>query len=283
MTAPQLGPDQVLVRVEACAIGPDELRALRGDGAPGMGIGAAGTVERAGDAASHLLGARVAVGPFDPCGECDLCRRGEVAACPHRDVRPAVCDGRLVRHAVANARWLCRIDGPLALPGPPAALLAREAAIAYQLVCEAGATAGDAIAIAGGGPTAALAAQLAAARGVRLAGDGAEAARVIETSGTDDGRRAAADRCAPAARVVLWAPADRAPTAVDALAQLARRAAWIRFVAGAHPDLVPELAALAVKGDVDLAAVADPVAADVPIEDLARRIAAGDRVPVVTW
>jgi L-iditol 2-dehydrogenase len=89
---PQPGPDDVLVKVEACGICGSDVHGY--DGGSGrrlppivMGHEAAGTVA--------MIGAKVAdLREGDPvtfdstiyCGECDYCRRGEVNLCNNRQV-----------------------------------------------------------------------------------------------------------------------------------------------------------------------------------------------------
>jgi threonine dehydrogenase-like Zn-dependent dehydrogenase len=256
--------DQLLVRVEACVAGGPELRAL-GDGATVAPGGAAvGVVESTGDAAGDFTGARVVVGPFDPCGECAVCRRGHAAVCPARVARGVSADGALATHVIARARWVCRLDGGLELPGPAAALLGREAAIAYAMYARLGVPPGEPVAVVGEGPIAALVIQLAAARSNRLvdlASPPAEPVRVFETTGTAAGRARALSLAGPGAQVAMVAPGATGaeasePLPVDALFGAG---ASVAFVAGAHPDLIPEVAALAVKGELDLARVADVI------------------------
>jgi hypothetical protein len=49
-------------------------------------------------------------------------------------------------------------------------------------------------------------------------------------------------------------------------------------VAGCHPDLVPELCALAAKGELDLASLVEVV----PLDDVSRRLAERERTPTPT-
>src|SRR5262249_34968058 len=101
---PELGPDDLLVAVEAAVVGPPEALAL--DLAPGRtpGGAAVGRVAAAGAAAAHRVGERVVVGPARPCFECDVCRRGHPAVCPARLRLGLDVDGALASHVVARAR-----------------------------------------------------------------------------------------------------------------------------------------------------------------------------------
>ncbi len=291
--------DQLLVRVEACVAGGAELRALQDPGRVAPGGAAVGTVEAAGANAAELAGARVIVGPIDPCGECDVCRRGQTSVCPKRAVRGVTTHGALCTHVLAAARWVCRVDGDLAVPGPEAALLGREASVAYAMYVRLGVAPGDAVAVVGDGAIGALVRQIAAARGARLvdlADAGAPAVHVFETTGAMAGRARAISSLGPAARLALVAPSVTGAAAIDALP--AKRivdippnrskggkppGATIVTIAGAHPDLIPELAAMAIKGEVDLAAAAQVIAPPA-LDDLEAHIHRGERegtVPVV--
>ncbi len=119
-----LKPDEIAIAVEAST--------------PAGGI--VGRVDETGEAARDLIGVRVLAGPFSACGECDVCRRGRVAVCPARETT-VVADGR----AICRARWVTPLTGPLegALPGPSAALVPGEAALAYEMFARAGVAPGE--------------------------------------------------------------------------------------------------------------------------------------------
>ncbi len=75
------------------------------------GVAAIGRVTAAGARAAALLDRRVLVGPIDPCGECEICRRGGAAVCPRARRREAA--GAPPRRLIAAARWLVPLgDGP---------------------------------------------------------------------------------------------------------------------------------------------------------------------------
>jgi threonine dehydrogenase-like Zn-dependent dehydrogenase len=233
------GPDQVVVALEACVV----------DGT----FSGVGRVDRAGENAGHLTGARVVVGPFSPCGECDVCGAGDTVLCP---TAVATLPGSML---VAAARWVCPLTGDLALPSPAAALLGADAGLAYTMLCRLGIGAGQQMAVVGDGPVAAFARQLAAARGARVVEPAAAGQRqsllcVLETSGTAAGRARAVQLITPGARLAFAGRAE--PGEVMPVGELLEHGAMIAAVPGVHPDLLPELAALAVKGELDLAAVA---------------------------
>lgn len=89
---PRPGPDEVLVRVEACGICGSDVHGF--DGSTGrrippiiMGHEAAGTVVGAGAGASRWKeGDRITFDSTVYCGECEYCRRGDVNLCDRRQV-----------------------------------------------------------------------------------------------------------------------------------------------------------------------------------------------------
>jgi len=280
---PELGPDDLLVAVEAAVVGPPEALALDLAAGRAPGGAAVGRVAAAGAAAAHRVGERVLVGPVRPCFECDVCRRGHPAVCPARLRLGLDVDGALASHVVARARATTGLTGPLdgVLPGPEAALLPREAALAYDMAVRAGLAPGDVAIWLGSGPIARLGAAVtralgaatfvptaeelalsprdcATAVGERLRAAGATLPpRVFEVSARAVGRERAAALAGPGATLVLLAAsAAGSPDAAALPAALLDGDVAVVGVAGAHPDLLPELAALVARGELDLAGVA---------------------------
>lgn len=293
--------NSVTVTVEAAVYGRPEYSAAASVTPGGAAVG---TVAATGDNAAHLAGKRVLVGPEQPCGECDVCRRGGAAVCPHGQVLGRTVPGTLAETVVARARWVVPIDGALDLPGPTACLAAREAAWAYAMYTRAGTAPGEPVAVIGDDAVARFIVQIAAARGNRpmvlsptIAGATADAIAVDVADGA--GATALCDAVAAAATAAghgerPWKVFDtntgahrgvalaRPRTTVTVLSlpgvdlaagdadpgALLRADGAVLGIAGAHPDLIPEVAALAVRGDIDLAAAARIVAfADVPPAD----------------
>lgn len=103
MDVPEIGPDDVLVRVRACGICGSDVHGL--DGSTGrrlppivMGHEAAGVVERAGANVHDLKpGDRVTFDSTIYCGQCFYCARGEVNLCDNRMVL-GVSPGEYRRH-----------------------------------------------------------------------------------------------------------------------------------------------------------------------------------------
>ncbi len=89
---PRPGPDELLIRVEACGICGSDVHGY--DGGSGrrippivMGHEASGTVVAAGNGASDFhAGQRITFDSTIYCGECDYCRRGAVNLCNNRQV-----------------------------------------------------------------------------------------------------------------------------------------------------------------------------------------------------
>src|SRR5437899_13035843 len=104
--ATELGEDDVAIAVDASA-----------------GTSAIGRVIEAGPRATVLLGKRVLVGPIDPCGECDVCRRGGAAVCPLAKQR-----GTIGPRVIAGARWVVGLDDGMDLPLPGGAAVAGDVA-----------------------------------------------------------------------------------------------------------------------------------------------------------
>jgi len=246
---------------------------------------AVGRVVEAGAGGRHVLGARVVVGTHQPCGECDVCRRGGAPVCPAN--RTIDATGPRV---TARARWVLVLDEALAVPGPAAALLGDHAALAYALYARAGVGPGDPTVVIGDGAVARLLVDVLLAKGAppivwtanadlatwaagrgaviartedearaALAGHGARPAKLFvcdRPSGPDNDAAAHAIALAgPRAVIAMIAGAAR----IDVAAALAHEVTVLGVV-GAHPDLLPELAALAVRGELDLAGAASMVA-----------------------
>jgi len=278
---PPLGPDDLLVAVEAAVIGAPEAHALDIGRPVAPGGAAVGRVARAGAAAEHRIGERVLVGPVRSCFECDVCRRGHPSVCPARLRLGIDADGALASHVVVRARATTGLTGKLegAVPGPLAALLPREAALAYEMVVRAGLSPGEVAIWVGGGAIAELGAQIARAKGVtthhltaderalppdecaaavraRIAGTTPRV--VFEVSARGAGRARAAALAGPGMVLVLLAGAAAGANDSPPLpAALLDDDVTCVGVAGAHPDLLPELCALAARGEIDLAGAAD--------------------------
>jgi D-arabinose 1-dehydrogenase-like Zn-dependent alcohol dehydrogenase len=223
-----------------------------------------GVVVEVGEAAREWLGRRVVVPRILPCGDCDHCRRGRVAACP----------GRLVREELAAtqavpARWLTSVDPPLWPEGAELwqlAALADAALAPYTALSRAGVGPSDRVVIVGSDARARFAAAIVAAKGAKLvAFDDADAhkggAIVVATRPRDWPRALAGvapgstiallDGDGDGARAADGAGGGAVPLATDWPA-LVSAEAHVMGVVGGHPDLLPELCALVVRGQIAL-------------------------------
>jgi len=121
---PVAGPEDVLVRVKACAICGSDVHGM--DGSTGrrippvvMGHEAAGIVEAVGAAVKdYRSGDRVTFDSTVSCGRCTYCRQGDVNLCDDRKVLGVSCgdyrlDGAFAEFVVLPARILYRIPDAL--------------------------------------------------------------------------------------------------------------------------------------------------------------------------
>jgi len=103
MPAPTAGPDEVLVRVEACGICGSDVHGF--DGSTGrrippivMGHEAAGIVSAVGSGINDIsVGDRVTFDSTISCGKCHYCLRGDINLCDNREVIGVSC-GEYRRH-----------------------------------------------------------------------------------------------------------------------------------------------------------------------------------------
>jgi 6-hydroxycyclohex-1-ene-1-carbonyl-CoA dehydrogenase len=230
-----------------------------------------GVVDDASEGSAVLLGKRVLVPAFDPCGQCDVCRRGGAAVCP-LGKRRAV--GKRIR---ASSRWVVALGDGLELAVPAAAAVAGDVATAYTLYARTGLSPRDPVVVTGATAVTRFLVEILRAKGVApvvvaapgpwadwllakgcaVVGDAAGVASAIAAQGlgtrplrliaTGDLERAAS---LAGARATLTVLAPGAPLA----AALIDREVTVVGVAGPHPDLIVEAAAMCVKGEIDLAA-----------------------------
>ena len=239
-----------------------------------------GRVDDASEGSAVLLGKRVLVGPIDPCGQCDVCRRGGAAVCPLAKRR----DGVTARVRVAS-RWVVALGDGLELPVPAAAAVAGDVTTAYTLYARTGLGPREPVVIAGGNAVTRFLVEILRAKGITptvivehgdtwrdwLLGKGAAAVandarvadsvnaaiaaqglgtRPLRVIATDASSLAlAAQLCGPRATLTVLAGAIAPALPGDVLA----REVTVIGVAGPHPDLIVEAAAMCVKNEIDLA------------------------------
>jgi threonine dehydrogenase-like Zn-dependent dehydrogenase len=234
------------------AVGDDDV-AIELEGT--NGAAAIGRVIDAGTRAKHLIGKRVLAGPVDACGECDVCRRGGAAVCPAARRRTAP----LASPIVCAARWLVTLGEPdgVDVPSPAGAVVAGDLAIAYTLYARTGVGPRDPVVVVGDSPIARHLLAVLRAKGITPGTDtddlramlteqgfGQRPWRVIATGPETIAR--AAELCGPRATLTVLAPVPTLP------GELATREVTVIPVAGAHPDLVTEIAALVMKGELQI-------------------------------
>jgi L-iditol 2-dehydrogenase len=132
MPVPDVGDDEVLVRVRACGICGSDIHGY--DGSTGrripplvMGHEAAGVIERVGSAVeSFKAGDRVTFDSTVSCGKCRFCREGQINLCDNRTVLGVSCGdyrrhGAFAEYVSVPARILYKL--PDNLPFERAALI----------------------------------------------------------------------------------------------------------------------------------------------------------------
>jgi 6-hydroxycyclohex-1-ene-1-carbonyl-CoA dehydrogenase len=316
------GAGELVLAIEAAAISPVDLAVARArSGASDSdtlvaGGSAVGRVVAAGAEAQAMLGMRAIIGPHVPCGDCELCRRGGAVVCPTGARLGVTARGALAERVTMPSRWVVGFGGELDVPGPCAALLGGDAALAYALYARAGVGPRDATLVLGDGPVARFLVEIlvaknaapvvvvrsnapdgwgawvaarahaadvaddapdaesraAALAAMKAAGNGGKPWRLFETSGEAARQTRALAIAGPRATVVLAAPGATGMRAEAVeLGDALDEDSTVIGVAGAHPDLLVEVAAMAVKGELDVAAACDAVPVDELAGALARR------------
>jgi L-iditol 2-dehydrogenase len=175
MPTPEVGEDDVLVRVRACGICGSDIHGY--DGSTGrripplvMGHEAAGVIERVGsDVDGFKPGDRVTFDSTVSCGTCDFCRGGQVNLCDNRMVLGVSCGdyrrhGAFAEYVSVPARILYRL--PNSLPFERAALI-EAVSIAVHAVSRHTPKPDDTVVVVGAGMIGVLVIQVLRARGCR--------------------------------------------------------------------------------------------------------------------
>jgi 6-hydroxycyclohex-1-ene-1-carbonyl-CoA dehydrogenase len=245
---------------------------------------AVGIIDDASEGAAVLLGKRVLVGPADPCGQCEVCRRGGAAVCAQATPRGPV--GKRLR---VPSRWVVALQGGLDLPVPAAAAVAGDVTTAYTLYARTGLGPREPVVVLGATAVTRFLVEILRGKGITptVVVDGAvsddawrswlleKGAAVV--TGTGDALVASIGGAVSAqgmgnrpwrviasepgvvaqaaelagARSTLTVLADRALPSLPG--ELMAREVTVIGVRGPHPDLIVEAAALCVKGEIDLA------------------------------
>jgi L-iditol 2-dehydrogenase len=175
MPTPDIGEDDVLVRVRACGICGSDIHGY--DGSTGrripplvMGHEAAGVIERAGGAVEGFkVGDRVTFDSTVSCGKCAFCRQGQINLCDNRTVLGVSCGdyrrhGAFAEYVSVPARILYQL--PDTLPFERAALI-EAVSIAVHAVSRHVPGPDDAVLVVGSGMIGVLVIQVLREKGCR--------------------------------------------------------------------------------------------------------------------
>ena len=245
----------------------------------GLASEISGTVVDAGEAAREWIGRRVVVPRLLPCGDCDRCRRGRVATCSARILNER---SALTRTEEVPARWLTSVEPPLWPEGVELwqlAALADAALTPYTALSRAGVGPSDRVVVLGNDARARFAADIVAAKGATL----------VESDATPDGAiviatrppfwARALTRIAPGVTTVLLGGGASDTFVVDPKFVVAE--GQLITVFEGHPDLLPELVALVVRGQLPLAPAVRRVGAVDAESARAAYLDAGGLLPIV--
>jgi L-iditol 2-dehydrogenase len=202
--SPRPGADEVVVRVEAAGICGSDLhgvasRSPRRTPPLIMGHELCGeVVDAGGPEGEHLLGARVAVNPQVPCGECLACRSGRENVCTRRGLIGGTRAGGFAELVPVPVRCVHPLSA--GLPAEIAVFCEPLATCVHALRLVPDSFTEVAV-VLGAGPIGVLAAQVLRAAGTRA----------IVVSEVDEGRRGAVGAAADA----VVAPEDLHETVLD--------------------------------------------------------------------
>ena len=241
---PVPGPDDLLVRVRACAVCRTDLHLAEGDLAPrrpqvAPGHEAVGEVVAVGrDVPEWTVGQRAGIAWLrHTCGACAYCRRGAENLCPDSRYTGWDADGGYAEFAVVPAAFAYRL--PAAGSDVELAPLLCAGIIGWRALRRTRLPAGGRLGIYGFGASAHLTAQVALAQGARVhvLTRSPEAQRLARELGAASAGDAYAEPPEPLDAAILFAPVgDLVPTALAALDRGGTLA-----VAGIHLSDVPVL------------------------------------------
>lgn len=183
LPTPTIGPDEVLVKVKACALNHLDIWIRQGNPAYPMpmphvsGSDVAGVVEQVGAQADQVtVGQRVFISPGISCWKCEQCLAGRDNFCRSYNLLGAMMHGGYAEYVKVPFRNVMPIPENLSFEQAAAFPLVSVTA-SHMLFAQAGLRHGETVLIMGGGSgVGTMAIQMA-----KLAG-----ARVITTVGSDD-------------------------------------------------------------------------------------------------
>jgi len=146
LAAPEPGPGDVLVAIDACGGCGSDVHLVEGSTAARypvvLGHEAAGrVVARGAEVSSVEEGTRVAVVPYVGCGDCKLCAAGQAQSCATRDVLGVDRDGAQADLLVVPAG--CVVPLPAAVTSEVGAILTDAVATPWHAIRRSGVAAGD--------------------------------------------------------------------------------------------------------------------------------------------
>jgi threonine dehydrogenase-like Zn-dependent dehydrogenase len=168
--APPPEDEQVVVAVAAAQL--DRAQLYLRSAVPGFA--ALGRVVAAGARALPLLDQVVLVGSVDPCGQCEVCRRGGGTVCPRASRRGNDARGTLAERVTASARWVVPLSAELGLAqlaeepaaSPRLATLAGDAALAYTMYARSDLSPRDPVVVLGRRPVTRFLVEVLLAKGL---------------------------------------------------------------------------------------------------------------------
>ena len=175
LPTPRISADQILLRVEACAICGSDVRVYRFGArniTPPVTLGheATGTILEVGRSLTgYSPGQRVAIAPAIPCGDCGYCQRGIQTMCDNLrsigyELHGGFAEFMVVPYAAIRAGCVNAIPDNLSF---------EEATVAEPLACAINGQEllnvglGDTVVVIGAGPLGCMHAELAKIRGAR--------------------------------------------------------------------------------------------------------------------
>ena len=182
------GPDEVVVAIAGCGVCHTDLGYFY-DGVRTnhplpltLGHEISGRVVATGNGAAQWLGKSVIVPAVLPCGECDLCRRGQAPICRAQKMPGNDIEGGFATHIVIPARGLCAVDEArltqAGLTLADVSIVADALTTPYQAVRRAGVTPGSLAIVVGAGGVGGYCVQMAAAFGATVIAIDVDAAKL---------------------------------------------------------------------------------------------------------
>ena len=173
LPVPEVGADEVLIRVRACGICGSDVHGM--DGSTGrrippivMGHEASGDIVAVGSGVNGWSeGQRATFDSTIYCGRCAYCLRGQVNLCDNRQVLGVSCaeyrrQGAFAEYVAVPARVLCALPDGLTYER---AAMVEPVSVAVHGVHRAGVQAGDRVAVVGTGMIGSLVVQVLKAKG----------------------------------------------------------------------------------------------------------------------